>query len=115
MVDLDTRLEECAKVYKSRFGGKTAEYLLKEHPDKSFSYMKRSIYLVLRKPDGQLFADNTIIYVGLHELGHVLCAKMDGDEHGPEYQLVFSRLLHIAQEKGYYDPEKGLDETYPHE
>ena len=114
MFQLDTKLGECGIEYKKRYGGKTAEYMLKEHPDRSFSYMKRSIYLVLKKPSGETFDENTLVYVGLHELGHVLCAKMDGDEHGPEYQLVFSRLLSIAQEKGYYDPAKGMDDTYPH-
>jgi hypothetical protein len=110
---LDDVMSDCASAYVERFGGQVPSYYLKEHPRKAFSYMKRSVHVVLRKGDGSLYDGNTLAYVGLHELAHVLCSQMDGDQHGAHFRLVFERLCAIASERGYYDPELPLDAEYP--
>lgn len=111
---LDQQLRGCGEDYTKQYGGKVPVYYLKEHPTKTFSYMKRSIHIVIHKPDGVTRYDNdTLMYVGLHELAHVLCNKLDGDAHGPEFQLVFGRLLNIAVAKNIYNPEAQIDREYP--
>jgi len=115
MTSLYVMMEVCANTYVERFGGTVPKFYLKEHTHRTFSYMKRSIHIVIRKPDGSLFDNNTLVYVCIHELAHVLCGKMDGNRHGPDYMLTFDRLLDIAQESGYYNPEMVLDDTYPSE
>ena len=112
-MNLDTIMNDTAAEYNKQFGGNTPTYYLKEHPHRSYSYMKRSVYLVLRKEDGSLYDNNTLVYVALHELGHIMCHKMDGASHGHMWKLVFDRLITIATEKGYYDTEQAIDGDYP--
>lgn len=114
LVKVDRIMQECNNKYIEKFGGSKSKYMLKEHPDKSFSFMKRSIYLKIRKEDGSFYDDQTLIYVGLHELAHTVCGKLDGDAHGPEFQLVFGRLLDIGIELNYFDPKSKMDDSYPH-
>ena len=113
MMKLDTIMNNTAKEYSNQFGGNMPVYYLKEHPHRSYSYMKKSVYLVLRKKDGNLYDINTLVYVSLHELGHIMCHKMDGNTHGEHWKLVFDRLLKIAVDKGYYNPETTIDSNYP--
>lgn len=115
MLKLDSVMNDVSTEYIKRYGGSQPIYYLKEHPQRSYSYMKRSVYLVLRREDGTLYDNNTLTYVGVHELGHLLCGTMDGKEHGPHWTLVFTRLLGIAVERGHYDPETPVDSSYPSE
>jgi hypothetical protein len=113
LVRLDGVMSGCADEYVARFGGAKPRYTLKEHSSRTYAYMKRSIHVVVRRHDGTLFDDNTLAYVGLHELGHLLCGSDACRHHGPHFVLVFTRLLGIAKEKGHYDPELALDGEYP--
>jgi hypothetical protein len=113
LVRLDGLMNDCAREYASSYGGGVPVFYLKEHPSRSFSYMKTSVYVVLRKGDGTLYDKDTLAFVGLHELAHVLCNELDGDKHGPRFVLVFDRLLEIAKRKGYYDGEAPFDADYP--
>jgi hypothetical protein len=109
---VDDILQDCGRRYKEKYGGKTSNYVLKEHPDKAYSFLKRSIHLKIRKKDGNFFDDTTLIYVGLHELAHTLCIKMDGNDHGPEFQRVFTNLIEIGIELGYIKEDSKIDPDY---
>jgi hypothetical protein len=113
LVRLDGVMSSCADEYVARFGGAKPRYTLKEHSSRAYAYMKRSIYVVVCRSDGTLFDDNTLTYVGLHELGHLLCGSDACRHHGPHFVLVFARLLDIAKKQGHYNPELALDDAYP--
>lgn len=80
---------------------------------KSFTEDKRAIFLCIRDPrNGYFYNINVLMYVALHEVAHVL-TKADGDQsHGEEFKRNFSHLLNVAAQKGVYDPNQQIPETY---
>ena len=76
----------------------------------AFTEDKAVITLCLVKPGTKEYYDmNTIMYVALHELAHVV-SKTHG--HGDEFEKNFSRLIREAAAKGVYDPRKPIPDTY---
>lgn len=78
---------------------------------KSETINKSDIYLCLRDPKtGQYYDLNTISYVSIHELAHVLSKGYvsDSDGHGhvdnPEFMATLTELLHRAVALGIYNP-----------
>lgn len=87
--------------------------------DSAYTIDKRTIYLCLRDSEtGEIFDINTLMYVTLHEIAHVITHdseyNINGklDDHGPLFRKNFSRLLTIATSKGVYDPRKPLPKSY---
>jgi hypothetical protein len=73
---------------------------------------KSLITLCVKDPDtGKEYSLNTLIYVTLHEVAHVL-NKPEYDEHGSEWQAIFTKLLEQAEEKGIYTPTLALEPVY---
>ena len=70
----------------------------------SYTEDKSIIYLCLRDEKGQFYPMNTLMYVALHEIAHLLNKEDFG--HTPAFHKVFDRLLCKAANKGVYDPEK---------
>lgn len=73
---------------------------------------KHLIYIALRDlHTGSLCDLNTLMYVALHELGHVMCGEWDMhiDGHSKEFNDIFDRLIAIAVELRYYDRSKPID------
>lgn len=68
----------------------------------SYTEDKTIIYLCLRNEHGHYYPMNTIIYVALHEIAHLLNKKDFG--HTPAFHKVFDKLLCKAASKGVYDP-----------
>ena len=54
---------------------------------------------------------NTIMYVALHELSHVITPYSDGD-HGPVFRKNFENLLAEAAKKDLYDPRLPIPHDY---
>lgn len=81
--------------------------------NKSYTENKTMITLCIVNPHTQEFYDmNTLMFVALHELAHVI-TKADGDQsHGKEFRGKFAHLLKIAYQKGVYNPTKPMPETY---
>ena len=79
----------------------------------AYTESKSVIYLCIQDPEtGEYYDINTLMYVALHELAHVI-TKADGDEsHGDEFKGKFARLLKEASAKGVYDPRKPIPSTY---
>ena len=71
---------------------------------------KSEITLCLADPDTRREYDsNTIMYVALHELAHVISK---GVGHGEEFRQNFSKLLLKGKRLGFYDPSKPMTTTY---
>lgn len=71
---------------------------------------KTSITLCLTDPEtGRAYDTNTIMYVALHELAHVVSTKVG---HGEEFRRNFARLLDDAAQHGFYDPKRPIPQTY---
>ncbi len=79
--------------------------------DKSYTLNKDKVYLCLTDKDtGQIYDDNMLTYVFLHELAHVLNTKDVG--HTPAFDAKFQELLDAATRKGLFDPSKPLIQNY---
>ena len=70
----------------------------------SYTEDKTIIYLCLRDEKGQFYPVNTLMYVALHEIAHLLNKEDYG--HTPAFHKIFDRLLCKAAAKGVYDPDK---------
>lgn len=78
--------------------------------DSAYTENKAVITLCLKNPEtGGYYDMNTIMYVALHELGHVV-SKTHG--HNDEFKKNFATLLRQAARKGIYDPRKPIPTTY---
>lgn len=78
--------------------------------DSSYTEDKSVIYLCLKDPNGNVYPINTIIYVALHEIAHLLNKADYG--HTPKFHKVFNDLLCRATAKGIYDPTLPHGEMY---
>lgn len=80
---------------------------------KSYTEDKRSITLCIYDYDNQKYYDmNSIMYVALHELSHMI-TKASGDEsHGKEFMENFSMLIKHAESLKIYDPKKPMPHMY---
>jgi predicted metal-dependent hydrolase len=70
----------------------------------SYTEDKTIIYLCLRDENGRYYPINTLIYVALHEIAHLLNKEDYG--HTPAFHKIFDKLLCDASAKGIYDPAK---------
>ena len=78
--------------------------------DSAYTENKEVITLCLVDPaTGKFYDMNTLMYVALHELAHVV-SKNEG--HGEEFKQNFARLLREAAAKGIYDPNKPIPSSY---
>lgn len=67
---------------------------------KSYTINKKHVYMCLRDENDHYYDKNTLIYVALHELAHVLCNDVG---HTENFKNIFSELLHRASDMGIYD------------
>jgi len=80
--------------------------------DSAYTENKEVITLCLADPDTNRYYDiNTIMYVSLHELAHVITPE-GKEEHGDEFKANFSNLLRQAAEEGVYNPKIPIPATY---
>jgi len=81
--------------------------------DKSYTENKTAITLCIVDPStNRVYDINTIMYVALHELSHII-TKADGDEsHGEEFKQNFARLIRDAQAMGVYDARQPIPSAY---
>jgi len=67
----------------------------------SYTINKSKIYLKLTDRNGEYYSNNTLIYVLLHEISHMLC---DDIGHTENFHIIFRDLLLEAEKVGIYDP-----------
>ena len=71
---------------------------------------KSEITLCLSDPATKKDYDsNTVMYVALHELAHVISKEIG---HGEEFRQNFTKLLLEGERLGFYDPSKPMITTY---
>ena len=79
--------------------------------DSAYTENKTIIYVCLKHPrTGEVYDMNTLMYVTLHEIAHVITEAYDG--HGPQWQNNFTTLLNRAHRRGIYDPSKPVPKDY---
>jgi predicted metal-dependent hydrolase len=76
--------------------------------DASYTINKQKIYLCTES-DGQVYDDNMLTYVILHELAHTQCPEIG---HGERFQKIFKSLLDRAEAYNMFDPRKPRIENY---
>ncbi len=67
--------------------------------DQSYTYNKQKVYLCLYKKNGEQYPYDSLIYVAIHELAHVLC---DETGHTEKFWRINNELIEKAKEKGIY-------------
>lgn len=78
--------------------------------DSSYTENKNFISLCLKNPETKQNYDiNTIMYVALHELSHVLTFSHG---HGQEFKDKFTSLLQQSTKLGIYNPNIPMPQTY---
>lgn len=78
----------------------------------AYTVNKKKVYLCLQY-NGKYYDKNTISFVALHELAHVIDKKKTiNDEHTDQFNIIFTFLLDKAEQKGYFDKNKPISETY---
>ena len=86
--------------------------------DSAYTESKRYIVLCLKDPKtGQEYSDNTLMYVALHELSHMITPyeyddRGNSNEHGPQFTKNFNSLLKKAWSAGIYNPHETLPAEY---
>ena len=76
----------------------------------SYTENKSTIYICLRDPKSRKYYDiNTLMYVSLHELAHVISHQYG---HGDEFKENFDKLLNYAETRGIYDRHIPMPKTY---
>lgn len=76
----------------------------------SYTINKKEIHLCTRDPQNGLYYDkNTLMFVLLHELSHVLCKDIG---HTRNFATINHALLTHAIKHGYYDPSKPFVKNY---
>ena len=91
IIELRTKLAECHPIARKIkfFAGK-----------KSFTVNKKDMTLCLKDENDEYYDDNMLMYVGLHELAHVLCNEIG---HTEKFHSIFDSLLEKGGSLGLYD------------
>jgi predicted metal-dependent hydrolase len=75
----------------------------------SFTENKKKIVLCMKNENGQLYSFNSLLYVLLHEIAHVINDEL---HHTKKFQNIFEQLLNHATRLGYYNPKIQFDSNY---
>lgn len=77
--------------------------------DQSYCINKEKIYICMQNEKGKYYTDNTLIYVILHEVAHVLCDEVG---HTEKFQNIHQELIDKAAELGLYNPSIPIENNY---
>lgn len=75
----------------------------------SFTINKRVIHLCTKDRTGKFYDTNSLIYVVLHELAHVLCREIG---HTDAFFKINKALLNHAEHRGVYNSAKPFVNNY---
>lgn len=76
---------------------------------KSYTINKTRIYMCLKDEYGNYYDDNSLMFVLLHELSHVICKSIG---HTNEFQNIFNDILLEASKAGIYNPRIPMVQKY---
>jgi hypothetical protein len=78
--------------------------------NESYTINKKIIHLCTKEPrSGKYYDKNTLMFVVLHELAHVIC---DDIGHTENFLIINNALLNHAINHGFYDSSKPFIENY---
>ncbi len=77
--------------------------------NKSYTINKEVVHLCLKDANGQYYDNNSLIYVLIHELAHMVNKSIG---HDNSFQETNDELLEYATEMGIYDPNKPMVANY---
>jgi hypothetical protein len=81
--------------------------------DRSETINKQHVYLCMKDKNGKYYDKNSLTYVLLHELAHVLCNEVNQkDPHTQKWQHIFESLKMHAHKLGIYDNTKPMVKNY---
>ncbi len=83
--------------------------IVNSQDDHTYTINKQKIYIVTHNPNGERYNRDTLLYVLLHEIAHILSPD---EHHTKDFYRVEKRLHSTAIELGYIRKER-LDRTYP--
>ena len=94
---------ENVHLLKENYNSNTLQEAPKNSPHVSYSVNKgEKIAICLRnKTDNKITDLNTIMFVTIHELGHIMCISKG---HTPEFWSCMKFILEVAEELGLYKP-----------
>jgi predicted metal-dependent hydrolase len=84
-------------------------------PTGAYTEDKKRIAICLKDPKtGKYYSENTLAYVSIHELAHVVTKSYEEkfNNHGPQFKSNFNQLLRQAEALGIYDPNLPLPKNY---
>lgn len=76
---------------------------------KSFTINKKDVFLCLKDKQGKYYDINSLMYVALHEMAHVVCAEKN---HTALFAKIFKSILQHASNIGLYDSTKPFVKNY---
>lgn len=81
---------------------------------KSYTEGKKIITMCLKDHEtGRYYDMNTLMYVAIHELAHVISKSYgEENEHNEEFRRNFTELLARGTAAGIYDPTKPIPSKY---
>lgn len=78
--------------------------------DESYTINKDKVFICIRdKKTRQIYDDNVLKYVILHEYAHSICPEIG---HTPLYHKIFDKVLKRAVKNGLYDPNVKIPLDY---
>lgn len=77
--------------------------------DKTFTYNKYEIHIVIHKNQSKYFDNNTLLLIGIHEMTHVVNINK---HHDSEFKRIEKEFIDIANKLGYLN-SNGIDVDYP--
>ena len=76
---------------------------------KSYTINKSRIYMCLKDSNGNYYDDNSLMFVLLHEISHVICNSIG---HTDEFHKIFEDLLKEAEKVGIYSSKIPMIKNY---
>jgi len=76
---------------------------------KSYTINKQKVFLCLKDENGDYYNTNTLLFVLLHEISHVICPEIG---HTELFHDIFSEILEKAYELGIYNPSIPVRKDY---
>jgi predicted metal-dependent hydrolase len=104
--------------YKKKFSGvlkilnskNILDYIYIQYGPQSFTINKKNISLCLKNnKTGIYYDENSLMYVVLHELAHVICPDIG---HTDRFKIIFDALLKHAERNNMYHPNIPFVENY---
>lgn len=77
--------------------------------NRSYTLDKKLIHLCKVNEHGEMYDENQLSLVMIHELAHTLCQSAG---HTDEFYAIFNDLLAKATAQGLYDPNMKTDPNY---